>query len=68
MSYRLEWAAKSDIDKSFFHLPRAIELARLRGKGPPIPQELVTDYIDALTNLGQIKLALKEQPCPRVHV
>lgn len=51
--------AKQDIDENFFFLPREIELVRISGKGPQVPEDLMDDYINALLSLGQIKSALK---------
>ena len=59
---RIGTAATGAIDPSFFHLPRAIELARVGGKAPAIPDDVVSDYVQSLLKLSRIKIALDEPP------
>lgn len=44
--------ATAPVDFSFFQLPSAVEVARLAGGGPDIPEALASDYYRAITQLA----------------
>lgn len=46
--------ARAPVDFSFFQLPSAVEVARLAGRGPGIPEELASDYYRAITQLVDV--------------
>jgi hypothetical protein len=45
--------AAEPIDIGFFLLPACIEVARAKGKGPPVPLHLDADYRDALHRIHE---------------
>ncbi|GHD02427.1 hypothetical protein [Novosphingobium pokkalii] len=45
--------ATGAVDFSFFQLPAAIEIARVSGKGPPVPADLAQAYGDAVPRLAR---------------
>ena len=46
------------------HLIACIELARLEGRGPPLPRDLALPYETAITKASQLTVAALTQPWP----
>ncbi|GAA3889916.1 hypothetical protein GCM10022276_06190 [Sphingomonas limnosediminicola] len=60
----VEIACKTEgvIDFSFFQLPASIEVARLNGKGPAIPEELEEPYQRAISGLTECVSLHRDDP------
>jgi hypothetical protein len=53
------------IDPSFLQLPAAIEVARVAGHGPEIPEEYADDYHRAIKRLGESVSLHRQEPWDR---
>jgi hypothetical protein len=56
------------VDFSFFALPAAIEIARARGRGQPIPGDIADGYHAAVARLADAVFGHHDEPWDREHV
>jgi hypothetical protein len=58
-------AAAGPIDASFFQLPAAIEIARLTGHAPALPEDLAAPYRAALRDMHRVAFLHADDPWDR---
>jgi len=63
----LRSAAKEEIDYRFFLLPTMIEQARLDGQMPQCDEDIVSDYLAAVSRLHELAHAVRDHSWPFVY-